>query len=209
MPDIRFFRTRASRLWLWMGGLAVIATSVWAWGTFGRDPTAEDELPQIGQALNFGADRAPVLPVYPMPFDSVTPLATRDLGSYVHLRGTAESALRRNAVWTRATDGRRILVRFEPPPEDTALTHIRPGGAVNVSGYVQKIAVAEFQTWMDSLDVRIPRPAPGVKFGDLPDPAFARLDSLFIKEYYVSVRPEGVRGPRTDADDAPGHALAP
>jgi hypothetical protein len=200
MPDIRFFRTRASRLWLWTGGLALIAIAVWAWGTFGRDPTAEAERPQIGQALNFGADRAPVLPVFPTPFDSIAPLDTRDLGAYVHLRGTAESGLRRNAVWTRATDGRRILVRFEPAPEESAVQHVRSGGSINVSGYVQKIAVAEFQSWMDSLGVRIPRPAPGVKFGDLPDPAFARLDSLFVKEYYVSVRPEGVRGPNVEVD---------
>ena len=32
---------------------------------------------------------------------------------------------------------------------------------------------------------------PGIKY--VIDPGFARVDSLFIKNYYVSVRPEGIR----------------
>jgi hypothetical protein len=196
MPDIRLVHARSNRLWLWSGLLALIAIAVWAWGTFGYDPTAEGERPQIGEALNFGAERAPVLPIFPMPFDSVAPLSAHDIGTYVQLRGSALSAVRRDAVWVRSNDGRRILVRFEPSPPENAIAHIRSGGAVNLSGYVERVALAEFNLWMDTLGVRIPRPRPGAKFGDLPDPEFARVDALFVRDFYVSVRPEGTRGPQ-------------
>ena len=39
--------------------------------------------------------------------------------------------------------------------------------------------MSEFRQIVDSLNVRIPRPPPARKFGDLPDPSFARVDSLY------------------------------
>jgi hypothetical protein len=201
MPDIRLVRPRGSWLWIVTAVLAFLAIAVWAFGTFGRDPTAVEERPMIGELLNFGAERTPVLPVFPTPFDSIAPLSARDLGILVQLRGTAESPVRNNAVFVRGTDNRRIMVRFEPPPPEGALDHIRAGGPINVVGYLQKIAVAEFRVWMDTLGVRVPRAPPAGRFGHLPDPAFARIDSLYIKEYYVSVRPEGVHGPPIEAQD--------
>jgi hypothetical protein len=68
---------------------------------------------------------------------------------------------------------------------------------VDLDGYLEKISEAEFQVWMDSLGVSIPRPPPGRKFGDLPEPAFARIDSLFIKNFYISVRPEALQPKET------------
>ena len=47
----------------------------------------------------------------------------------------------------------------------------------------------------------IPRPPPGRKFGDLPVPAFARLDSKFVKTFYISVRPEAL-GVRENEEEA-------
>jgi hypothetical protein len=108
------------------------------------------------------------------------------------VRGVAESGVRVNSVWVRTTDGYRILVRFEPAPEPEQLRRIGPGSSVDFDGYLNAIALAEFHQIVDSLGVRIPRPPPARKFGDLPDPGFARVDSLFIKNYYVSVRPEGI-----------------
>ncbi len=64
--------------------------------------------------------------------------------------------------------------------------------SVELDGYLSKISNAEFKVWMDTLGVHIPRPPPGNKFGDLPDPSFARVDSLFIKSFYISVRPEAL-----------------
>ena len=80
---------------------------------------------------------------------------------------------------------------------------------LDVNGYVQKISRAEFDMWTDSLNVVIPRPRPGTKFGDLPDSGFAKIDSLFIKNYYVSVRPEGLRHSRSTASLRPDTTLAP
>jgi hypothetical protein len=74
---------------------------------------------------------------------------------------------------------------------------------VDVQGYLQKISRAEFDAWIDSLDVYLPRPAPGVKFGDLPDSGFVRIDSLFIRDYYISVRPEALPGGLIAARAAP------
>src|SRR5690606_23823842 len=136
--------------------------------------------------------RAPIVPVEAVPFGSVTPLQTRDLGRLVRVTGVAESGVRANSLWVRTADGYRILVRFEPPPDPAQLQAIGPGSRIDFDGYLQNIALAEFKQVVDSLGVRIPRPPPARKFGDLPDPGFARVDSLFIKNYYVSVRPEGI-----------------
>jgi hypothetical protein len=152
----------------------------------------------VGAGANFGADRAPVLPLRTEGFEEVLPLQDRELGRLVHLTGVAETGAGKNAVWVRSPSGHRILVRFEPKPEASAMRRYYPGAGVNVDGYVQKIARAEFHAWMDSLDVYLPRPAPGVKFGDLPDSSFAKMDALFIKDYYLSVRPSGI-----GAEEAP------
>lgn len=192
MADFRLFRPRTNRVWLWSGCLAALAFLFWAWGTFYRDPTTHRRARLAGEAANFGAERTAVIPVVATPLDSVKPIEAGDLGLLVELRGTALSPVRRSAVWVGATDGRRILVRFEPQPPAEALRQIYPGSAIALDGYLQKLALAEFKVWMDTLGVSIPRPPPGVKFGDVPDPGFAHIDSLFIKEYYVSVRPEAL-----------------
>jgi hypothetical protein len=192
MADIRIVQPRGSRIWLVMGSFAVAGLLAWASAYLVGDATAPDELPRVGAAANFGAVRAPVLPVEAVPFGSLTPLQTRDLGRLVRVSGFTESRVAANSVWIRTAEGYRILVRFEPAPPPELLQGI--GGAVTFSGYLQNIALAEFLQVVDSLNVRIPRPPPARKFGDLPDPGFARVDSLFIKDYYVSVRPEGIRG---------------
>jgi hypothetical protein len=205
--DIRLTRGRNQRVWLWtlcivgVGALAMIAAMV-----FG-DPTAHPRGPGVGAAANFGADRAPVLPVVVEPFERVGELSDRELGRLVHLTGTAESGVRKSAVYVRTPQGRRILVRFEPTPPAGRLGFFN-GGGVDVTGYLQKISRAEFEVWMDTLGVVIPRPRPGVKFGDLPDSNFIRIDSLFIKDYYLSVRPEGI-GRRTAAPAPPPVAPQP
>src|SRR5918998_153898 len=70
---------------------------------------------------------------------------------------------------------------------------------VEVDGYLSKLSRTEFDVWMDTLRFAVPRPKPGVKFGDLPDSNFARIDSLFIKDFYLSVRPEGIHPGRGGA----------
>jgi hypothetical protein len=135
-----------------------------------------------------------VLPVRAAPFATLLPLQERDLGRLVHLSGTAESRVVSNWVWVRTNTGARILMRIEPPPPEGTHARYTPGARVDVDGYVQKISRAEFSAWVDSLGVAVPRPPPGRKFGDLPSPDFIRLDSLFIKEFYLSVRPEGLAG---------------
>ena len=207
--DIRLTRGRNQRVWLWtlsivgLGALAMVAALL-----FG-DPTAHPRGPGVGAAAHFGADRAPVLPVVIEPFERVGELTDRELGRLVHLTGTAESGVRRNAVYVRTPQGRRILVRFEPSPPEGRLGGIVNGGGVDLTGYVQKISVAEFNVWMDTLRVVIPRPRPGVKFGDLPDSDFIRIDSLFIKDYYLSVRPEGIGARGGGAPVAPPVAPQP
>jgi hypothetical protein len=207
--DIRLVRGRESRVWLTVLGLAgagvllLVAVTV-----FGGDATMRAKR-QVGAAANFGADRAPVLPMETQAFETLLPLDTRELGRLVHLRATAESVTRGNAVWVRTPTGRRILVRFEPEPPASALRGLGPGSLVDVNGYVQKVSRAEFDMWMDSLNVVIPRPRPGTKFGDLPDSGFAKIDSLFIKDFYVSVRPEGLRQSRSTASLRPDTMLTP
>lgn len=172
--------------------LATLGLAVWAWGTFLRDPTEDTRDIRIGAAANFGPERAPVLPAAPVPLDSVAPIDTRDIGRYVRLRGVVIAGVRHGAAWVRAADGRRLLVRFEPLPPEGALRGVRPGAGLDVAGYVDKLALAEFRVWMDTLQVNIPRPPPGLKFGDPPDSSFLRVDSLFVKTFYLSVRPEGL-----------------
>jgi hypothetical protein len=208
--DIRLTRGRSDRVWFWIGTLVVFGiVALGAAAVFG-DPTAHGRGPGSG-AAHFGADRAPVRPVVIESFATVKQLNDRELGRLLNVIGTAESGVRRNAVYVRMPDGRRILVRFEPAPPAGKLSGIVNGGGVDVNGYLQKISRAEFNVWMDTLGVVIPRPAPGVKFGDLPDSNFIRIDSLFVKDYYVSVRPEGInpRHAASFAAPAPAPAAAP
>jgi hypothetical protein len=190
--DIRLVRGRNHRVWLWtafLAGIGVVA--ILAAAIFG-DPTAHGRYGGVGASAKFGADRAPVLPVVIEPFDNVDKLTDRELGRMVHLVGTAETGVRRAAVYVRTPEGRRILVRFEPTPTPQQLSGLCNGCGIDVNGYLQKISRAEFNVWMDTLGYIVPRPKPGVKFGDLPDSGFIRIDSLFVKDYYVSVRPEGI-----------------
>jgi hypothetical protein len=195
--DIRLVRGRESRVWLSVAGLAGAGIALLIIvNVFGGDATMAKKR-QVGAAANFGANRAPVLPMQTQEFEMLLPLDTRELGRLVHLRAAAETGVRGNAVWVRTPTGRRILVRFEPAPPAGALRALGPGSVVDVNGYVQKISRAEFDLWTDSLNVVIPRPRPGTKFGDVPDSGFAKIDSLFIKNFYVSVRPEGLRHSRS------------
>lgn len=198
MADIRLVRPKASRVWFLMIGLATVGLLFWASAFIVGDATDPDELPQVGASANFGSVRAPVLPVESVPFGSLTPVQTRDLGRLVRVNGVAESVIRRNSLWVRTNDGYRILVQFEPTPPDGALSGIGPGSSIRMDGYLHNLALAEFKQIIDSLNVSVPRPPPARKFGDLPNPSFARVDSLYIKNYYVSVRPEGI-----DVDDDP------
>jgi hypothetical protein len=193
MADYRLVQPAGPRLWLIMGGLAVAGLIAWSMALLVGDPTAPEEQPRVGAAANFGASRPPVIPVEAVPFGSVTPIQTRDRGRYVRVSGVAESRVAANSLWVRTQEGYRVLVRFEPEPARELLRGINAGAAVSFNGYLQNIARAELRQILDSLNVRLPRPPPARKFGDLPDPGFARVDSLLIKEYYVSVRPEGIR----------------
>lgn len=195
MADIRLSRPRANRLWLWVGVFASLGFMLWASPYVVGDATAPAEAPKVGAQMDFGDDRTPVLPAQAAPFASLTSLQTRDLGRLIRLTGVAESRVNANALWVRAAGGRRILVRFEPAPPAPDLRRFGPGSTIDLDGYLQKISEAEFRVWMDTLGVRIPRPPPGRKFGDLPEPAFARVDSLFIKNFYISVRPEAIAAP--------------
>jgi hypothetical protein len=193
MSDIRLVQPRGSRVWAVTGAFAIGGLLLWASAFVVGDRTAPDELPRVGAAADFGAVRAPVLPVEAVPLGRLTPLQTRDLGRLVRVSGVVESRIAVNSVWLRTPEGFRILVRFQPAPPAELLQGITPGSSVVFHGYLQNIALAEFLQIVDSLQVRIPRPPPARKFGDLPDPGFARVDSLFIKDYFVSVRPEGIR----------------
>ncbi len=192
MADIRLARPRGSRVWLYTGILATLGIALWASAFLLGDATDPAEQPRVGAALDIG-ERPEVLPAQAVPLQSLTPLEQRDLGRLVHLTGVAESRVRENAVWVRTAGGRRLLVRFEPPPEPEAISGIGPGSSLQLDGYLAKISRAEFEVWMDTLGVRIPRPPAAARFGSLPDPNFARVDSLFIRNFYVSVRPEALR----------------
>jgi hypothetical protein len=204
--DIRLVRGRESRVWLWVGLLAGGAIAVLVAAAVFGDQTMSAKR-QVGAAANFGADRAEVLPMRTEEFETLLPLDTRELGRLVHLSATAESVVRANAVWVRTPTGRRILVRFEPEPPEGALRALGPGSHVDVNGYLSKVSRAEFDMWADTLNVVIPRPRPGTKFGDVPDSGFAKIDSLFIKDFFVSVRPEGLRRARSTATLRPDTTL--
>lgn len=193
MADIRLVRSHTSRIWLWTGLLAAVGLALWASAFLFGDATEEQRA--VGADLEIGSARAPVLPAQAIPLQTLVPLQSRDLGMLVRVTGVAESRARANALWVRSEGGRRILLRFEPPPPPEALSRFAPGTRVELEGYLEKISRAEFLVWMDTLGVSIPRPPPGRKFGDLPDPGFARVDSLFVKSYYISVRPEALTAP--------------
>lgn len=192
MPDIRLIRPRGSGLWISVGGLVVLGVLVWAAAFFFGDPTARATQHRVGARADFGAERAPVLPMQAAPFSSVKPLSRSDLGRLVRIRGVALSPVVRNAVWVRAEDGRRILLRFQPPPPAGALRGVGPGRELEMEGYVTGIAQAEIKVWADSLGVSLPRPPPGAKFGEVPDSSFERIDALFMRNYYLSVRPDAL-----------------
>jgi hypothetical protein len=201
--DIRLVRGRNQRLWVWT--MAIVTLCLIAWGSaFVLGDATMSTGKQVGAKANFGGERAQVVPMQSEAFESALPLEDRELGRRLRLTGTAESRTVRNAVWVRTQNPRRwILVRVEPVPKGKAISPIYPGSAVDVQGYLQKISRAEFDAWIDSLDVYLPRPAPGVKFGDLPDSGFVRIDSLFIRDYYISVRPEALPGGLIAARAAP------
>lgn len=188
MPDIRLVRPHRSKFLLAIGALLAIGLIAWTSPYVFGDATAAKQR-GIGAKSGLGEVRAPVLPPRSVAFASVDPIEAKDLGRLVRLSGTAETRTYRGAVWVRSTDGRRILLRWEPLPEAGTLRTAGPGGRVEVDGYIQRISRAEFGMWIDSLGAYVPKPPPGVKFGDQPDSSFARLDSLFIKEFYVSARP--------------------
>lgn len=203
MADIRLVQPRTSRLWFWMIGLAMVGILLWASKFIVGDATEAAEGRGVGANAGFGDVRAPLIPMPAEPFQEVDPLETRDLGRLVRITGVIENGVRGNSAWVRASDGRRILIRFEPPPPEEALSRVSSGRTVSLDGYVEKISRAEFDVWMDTLGASIPRPAPGRKFGDLPDPSFARLDSMFVKTFYISVRPEALEPREEPAGDAP------
>lgn len=197
MPDIRLIRRRGAGFSFWIAGLIVVAVLIWGVAFFFGDPTEDARNRRVGASANFGGERAPVLPAEAASFSSVVPLGDRDLGRLLHLRGVAETRVVANAVWVRTEGGRRILLRFEPEPPPEALRGIGPGRTVDLDGYLARIARAEFDVWADTLGVRLPQPPQraGGKFGDIPDSAFLRVDSLFIRNYYLSVRPEALAAP--------------
>jgi hypothetical protein len=210
--DIRLVRGRAQRLWLWTGILVAMGVMIMLAAMIFGDRTSR-QTSAVGAAANFGADRAPVRPVVIEPFGELPQLKERELGRLLRVTGFAESRMRRNAVYVRASDGRRILVRFEPDPPEGTLRSVYPGASIDVTGYLQKLSRTEWGVWMDTLAVGVPRPRPGAKFGDLPDNNFARVDSLFIKDFYISVRPEGIGAVRggtpPPAGGAPARVPAP
>jgi hypothetical protein len=188
--DIRLVRPRGGKIWVWTGGLAALAVAALLLSLVFGDPTANMRIKK--RMAVFPTRRSTVTPLHAVSFESVRPLEDRALGRLLHLSGTVQSGIARNAVWVKADGGRRILVRFEPAPPAGALNRIAYSGRVEVDGYLTKIPQAEFAGWMDSLRVAIPRPEPGVKFGDVPDSNFVRVDSLFVKSYYLAVRPTGI-----------------
>jgi hypothetical protein len=200
MVDIRLVRPRGGRIWVWTGSLAALALFALLLSMVFGDPTTLRRTRK--RMAVFPTERAPVTPLRAVSFETVRPLEDRALGRLLHLSGTAQTSVVKNAVWVKSGGGRRVLVRFDPEPPPGALRGIYSGGQVEVDGYLTKIARAEFETFTRSLGVVIPRPEPGVKFGDLPDSNFVRVDSLFVKDYYLSVRPDGI-GAHAAAPPAP------
>ena len=162
----------------------------------------EEGVRGVGADAGFGEARAPLIPMPAEPFTEVDPIETRDLGRLVQITGVIENGVRASSAWVRASDGRRILVRFEPPPSEEAIARYGAGSSIDLPGYVEKISQAEFEVWIDTLGASIPRPRPGRKFGDLPDPSFARLDSMFVKTFYISVRPEALAPRESQGEEA-------
>lgn len=184
------------------------------YSSFFGDPTDPANVRGVGAKANFGAGRAAVVPMPSAPFEGVKPLTTRDLGRLVRVSGTAQTGVRGNAMWVRTDDGRRILVQFEPPPPAGAMARFAPNSRVILEGYLQDIALAEFTVKVDSLSVTIPRSdcelrskGAECKFGYLPDSTFARVDSLFVKNFYLSVRPDAIG--RSSVSAAPAQPLTP
>lgn len=189
MPDIRLVRPRGSKLLVILGALIVVGLVAWSSSYLVGDATAEKQR-GIGAKSGLGEVRAPVIPARPVGFETIMPIEPKDLGRLVRLTGTAETRTVAGVVWVRADDRRRILVRWEPLPAGTTnVPSAGPGSRVQVDGYLQRISRAEFKMLADSVGAYVPRPPPGVKFGDQPDSNFARVDSMFIKDYYVSARP--------------------
>ena len=188
MPDIRLVRPRGSKLIAVLAALLAAGLVAWVSPFVFGDPT-EAKARGIGAKSGLGEVRSPVIPVRPVAFESLTPLQAKDLGRFVRLTGTAETRQVSGAVWVRSDDRRRILLRWEPWSAETKIPVFGPGHRVQVDGYVQRLSRAEFEMWTDSVNAAIPKPPPGVKFGDQPDSNFARVDSLFVKDYYVSARP--------------------
>ena len=199
MADIRLTQPRTGLIWIWSVGLALVGLLLWGSKFVLGDAT--EGARAVGAAAGFGDDRAPLIAMPAEPFTEVRPLETRDLGRLVRVSGVVENGPRASSAWVRASDGRRILIRFEPDPPEGALSRFGPGGSIDLDGYVEKISRAEFEVWIDTLGASIPRPPPARKFGDLPPASFARLDSLYVKTFYISVRPEAL-----DPDDEPTQA---
>jgi hypothetical protein len=190
--DIRLVRPKGGKIWVWTGSLAALALGALVLSMIFGDPTASMRIKK--RMAVFPTQRSAVTPLRAVSFETVRPLEDRALGRLLHLSGTLQSGIVRNSAWVKADGGRRILVRFDPAPPAGALSSMLYSGRVEVDGYLSRIAEAEFKGWMDSLHVAIPRPEPGVKFGDVPDSNFVRIDSLFIKSYYLAVRPNGIAG---------------
>jgi hypothetical protein len=188
MPDIRLVRPRGSKLLLILGALIAMGLMAWSSSYVFGDATAAKQH-GIGARSGLGQERAPVIPMKSVGFETIAPIEQKDLGRLVRFTGTTETRVVAGAVWARSDDRRRILLRWEPLPAGTTAPAIGPGSRIQIDGYIQRISRAEFDMWADSVGAAIPRPPPGVKFGDQPDTSFARVEALFVKDYYVSVRP--------------------
>ncbi|MBA3968638.1 MAG: hypothetical protein H0X52_00890 [Gemmatimonadetes bacterium] len=193
MPDIRLVRPRSSKLLAVLGALIALGILAWSSSYVFGDATAEKQR-GIGARSGLGEVRAPVIPMRSAGFETVAPIEQKDLGRLVRFTGTTETRMVAGAVWARADDRRRILLRWEPLPAGTSAPAIGPGARIQVDGYIQRISRAEFDMWADSVGAAIPRPRPGAKFGETPDTSFAQVEALFVKDYYMSVRPS-IPGP--------------
>src|SRR5215218_6652192 len=109
--DIRLTRGRNHRVWMWIAGVVALGVVFLLAAAIFGDPTEKGTVHGVGAAANFGKDRSPVQPVVIESFENVKRLTDRELGRIVHLTGTAESGVRRAAVYVRTPSGRRILVR--------------------------------------------------------------------------------------------------